>query len=151
MQNLSINTHDYDSQLRENYKKFIIDDNLNLIKPIGFKETLHEIYLKITEIPIQPFTNNAIITINYIFKDRKNNYDITNDINFEDLLARTWRFLKYYEDNALYIFLEQLSEILTNGKCAQGRVARIFQFYSNHMRTKDYIYKKCQKNNIYTN
>ena len=145
MQNLSINTHDYDSKLREDYKKFIIDDDLNLIKPLDFKETLDEIYLKITQIPIQPFTNNAIITINYIFKDRKNNYDITNDINFEDLLTRTWRFLKYYEDNALYIFLEQLSEILTSGKCAQGRVVRIFQFYSNHMETKDYIYKKCKK------
>jgi len=146
MEKISINTHDYDNKLKEKYKIFIHDDDLNLIKPLNFKDTLNEIYLKITKIPMQTFSNNAIITINYVFKDRDNNLDITNDINFEDLLSRTWRFVKNYEENALYIFFEQLSEIFTNGRCAQGRVARIFQFYSYHMETKDNIYKKYIKN-----
>ena len=143
--NISIDTHAYDTQIKDLYKNYIKDDKENLIQPKNFKITLTEIYNVIISFPYDNILHNALQTLNLIASDIKNNYDNLNNINFEELLPHTWRFIKYYDRTGIYLFLEQLSEIITNGPCAQGRVTRVFQFYSSHMDSKDNIYKKCIK------
>ena len=137
-------THYYDSKLKDKYIQYKHDDIMNLQQPIDFVNTLNEIYKKITNLPMKTYTNDAIYTLHLVNKDRINNYDFTNEINFEDLLPRTWRFVEKYNNSAIDIFIEQLSDIILNGRCAQGRVSRIIQFYFNHMESRDEIYQLCK-------
>ena len=139
---LTNNTHDYDNQLKIRYKELREIDKINLIEPDTFDNTIQEIYKDIRKKKYSIILENALKSL-YLFNyDRKNNYDSINDINIEILLPLTWRFIKHYDDSGKILFYEQLSEIITNGSCPQGRVTRIFQFYSNHIESKDEIYCK---------
>lgn len=134
----SINTHDYDTLLKDKYKHYVKIDDEELELPIYFEDI-------ITEIKENTNNKNAIRSCDLMLKDRKNNYDDKNEINVEDLLPRTWRFIKHYDDLAKECFYEQLGDISLKGSCSQGRITRIFQFYNNHMETKDEIYERCKK------
>lgn len=138
---ISIDTHSYDYKFKDIYKNLLKIDNYNLSKPKDLKTTLDEIYTRITSLPPENHTNHAIRSIKLIYYDQLNNIDITNNIDLSDLLTRAWRFIKYYEDSSFQIFVEQLSEIYSQGSCPQGRVIRILQFYRFHIEEKDKFYK----------
>lgn len=146
--NTSTNTHDYDGLLKDPYRKYIIDDDDELESAISFEETLNEIDLFVTKMDnSNEHKASVLTTIALLRRDRGQNYDDRNDINIEDLLPRTWRFIKYYDELGIQCFLEQMIEISTSGPCAQGRIARVFQFYEYHMIEKDEIYDNCRLNN----
>ena len=87
----------------------------------------------------------AMKTLQLILYQPQGNYDPINKISVEDILPRVYRFLEHYDDDGWEIFIEQLSDIYTSGSCSQGRVTRIFQFYSYHLLEEDEIYQKCLK------
>jgi len=136
---ISNQTHDYDSRLEQPYQHFVEIDNQYLIEPQPFEQVINEI--------IQYITNRTVFdTINLIVNNQSGNYDERNKINVQDLLVRTWRFVKLYDKSGIECFLEQLSDISQQGSCSQGRVTRIYQFYEFHMsHPGDDIFKKCMR------
>lgn len=127
---MSINTHYYDGQLRDIYAKLIAKDTSI---PPSYQNTLDEIW----QVAKNLFTNDADLkkikeVLRVVHLGSKSNYDPRNDINFEDLLPRTWVHVKKYDPAEQYMFFEQLTDIL-GGKCAQGRTTRIMQFYVMQM------------------
>ena len=145
MNNLSCDTHDYDTFLNDKYENFRDLDDCFLIEPMKFEECVGEIKNRLLfDEEIDKFINkeikdNCFKVLDLVLNDRKQNIDNTNKIDFEDLLPRVWRFIQHYEAQCMRVFFEQLSEIL-NGTCAQGRTTRIFQFYSIHMNDKDELF-----------
>ena len=142
---ISINTHHYDKIIGPIYKNYFELDNELLQEPISFVNTVAEIRAEIKKGPnnsIKAFANKAI---NVIDSNNNKNYDDLNEIHVHDLLGRTWRFIREYDDDSRGFFIEQLAEIITGGSCSQGRTTRIFQFYEFHMREKDKIFNKCKK------
>lgn len=139
----SINTHDYDGSLTEEYQKYLEIDNEKLKKPMSFQKTIEKILNESKKLEDNTLRRNVNKSCNLMLKDRQNNYDNINKINVEDLLPRTWRFISFYDDFAKECFFEQLADIITSGSCSQGRVTRVYQFYNNHMETQDEIYQKC--------
>ncbi len=139
-----LNTHNYDKKLKNIYKQLKNDDELHLIQPVSFENTIKEIVLKIAPNRnlCKTIIRNIIKSLYLMKVDTNNNYDNENDIHVEDILPRVWRFVQNYDESTLDTFWEQISEISTNGPCAQGRTTRLFQFYFIHMDSKDYIYKK---------
>ena len=145
MDNLSCNTHDYDSFLKEKYENLKIIDDCFLNEPMEFEDCILDIKNKLTfdqelrNLMNDNLINNCFKVLDLVLSDRKSNFDDSNKINFEELLPRVWRFINLYENQCIVVFFEQLSEIL-NGTCAQGRTTRIFQFYSIHMNDKDELF-----------
>ena len=138
------NTHDYDKYIGDIYHNLLEIDNQNLKKSLTFDQTINEINNSIETIALTNtylMCKNVLILIKY---DVSNNYDDINDINVEDILPRTWRFIKHYDETGKQLFYEQLADIW-NGPCSQGRVTRIFQFYISHLDISDPIYNKCLK------
>ena len=126
----SINTHDYDTKLthiikttpnvtENEYKLFI--KSLTELNDYINKDKILDINLKI----------NAQKTIHLIANDRKNNFDEKNHINLEILFPIIWTKIKDLNDISIYkLYIEQISDIYTNGQCSQGRTTRILQFYN---------------------
>ena len=145
MNNLSCNTHDYDTFLNEKFDNYKLLDDCFLISPMEFKECVLEIKNRlefdedINKYISYEIKKNCFKVLDLVLDDRKKNIDEKNKISFEDLLPRVWRFIQYYEPQCIGVFFEQLSEIL-NGSCPQGRTTRIFQFYSIHMNDKDELF-----------
>lgn len=135
-------THFYDYKLKDDYNNFLNTDKKYLIQPINFDKTLEEILNKIKTFPMNNTTITAFKSLVLFNNDRINNYDKSNEIKLEQLLPLTWRFVKNYDRSGFYLFIEQLADIFINGKCAQGRNIRIYQFYHQHMVLRDDIYKK---------
>ena len=137
--------HYYDTKLKEEYKRLVNIDNCFLCPPMSFDDTIIDIQNRLNldynmnKLLDEDTINKAKTVLDLVVKDRINNYDILNDIHFEDLLPRVWRFLKNYDSEGLVIFYEQLKEI-TSGSFPQGRTTRIFQFYNIHMNNKDEIF-----------
>lgn len=146
---ITTNTHDYDTRIKPLYKQYIEEDDELLIEPISFEETIKEIKEEINKCTLDLIKGHALNTINIIERDNgipnSQNYDNLNDIYIEDLLRRTWRFIKHYCDDSRGFFIEQLADITTSGSCSQGRITRVYQFYSFHMMQKDEIFNKCKK------
>lgn len=137
--NITLNTHDYDRYIGDIYHNLKEIDNKNLLKPSKFKDTLDDIELQIETLkPLETYIlcKNVLILLRY---DISNNYDSLNNISVEDILPRTWRFVKNYDNSGKNIFYEQLADIW-NGPCPQGRVSRIFQFYINHINESDPLF-----------
>ena len=146
MDNLSFNTHDYDESLKLTYYELKKRDIDELIQPNkNFDETINEIYNYIRTLKFNKLNKDAIDAILLLKNDNSNNYDNLNDIHVEDLLPRVWRFVKDYDYSGKEIFIEQLSEILNNGPCPQGRTTRLFQFYIQHMDSDDKFFKMSKK------
>ena len=126
----SINTHDYDTKLTKimktnqnvtenEYKLFI--KSLTELNDYINKDKILDINLKI----------NAQKTIHLIANDRKNNFDEKNHINLEILFPIIWTKIKDLNNISIYkLYIEQISDIYTNGQCSQGRTTRILQFYN---------------------
>ena len=126
----TLDTHDYDTRLTQ------IITTRQLITENEFK-----IFVKcLTE--INDFLNqdkflkvdskiNAQKTIHLLANDRKNNYDDKNKIHVELLLPIIWNKVNSYNELTIYdIFVEQLSDIIISGPCAQGRTTRLIQLLS---------------------
>ena len=138
-------THHYDGNIKLLYKSLVEIDNVELNNNVSFNNALNEIFTK-----VESFENGTIDKVYckntlYLFEnDTQNNYDVTNDIHLEDILTRTWRFVRISDIDILQLFLEQLADVY-NGSCPQGRITRIFQFYRLFMENKDKIYDQCRK------
>lgn len=143
---LSLDTHDYDKSIKNTYSELKKKDIKELIQPsLNFNETLNEIYNYIRTLKYNNLNKNAINAILLIKRDTLNNFDKINNIYVDDILPRVWRFIKKYDSTGIDIFIEQLSEIFTNGSCPQGRTTRLFQFYIQHMDKDDFFFKMFKK------
>ena len=143
---LSNQTHDYDTKLEIPYREYLELDNKELIEPEPFEQVIEEIKQCILSLDRNRYKKHMLGTINLLLGENSGNYDDKNKINVRDLLPRTWRFVKLYDNSGLECFLEQLADITSSGPCSQGRVTRIFQFYEFHMLIhSDEIYNKCLK------
>ena len=128
MDNISINTHDYDSRLskilttKHEISKQEFDIFISTLKEINNflnQDKSINIQLKI----------NAQKTIHLLANDRKNNYDDLNKIHTELLLPLVWTKIKEFDELSIYdSFVEQLSDIIVSGPCSQGRTTRLLQF-----------------------
>lgn len=128
MDRITLNTHDYDTKLISliNTSKNISNKEYDL-----FINSLKEInnYINNDKIIDIKLKINAQKTIHLLANDRKNNYDNKNKINTEILLPLIWKNIKKFNEKTLYkLFIEQLSDIITYGKCSQGRTTRLMQF-----------------------
>ena len=141
------NTHYYDGKIGNIYNILKDDDNLELINNISFNTCLNEMLSSLDEFNDTEIDKGLCKNTLFLFEnDKKNNYDDINKIHLDDILPRTWKFIKHYERDTKLLFFEQIADIY-NGPCAQGKIIRLFQFYQIHMDNKDNIYNKCKKNN----
>ena len=141
----NIDTHYYDGMIGNIYKELVITDDKELVNNLTFNECLNEIMSSLDNYKEDEIDKPICKNVLFLFQnDLDNNYDDTNDIKLEDILVRTWRFIKHYEKDALLLFLEQIGDIYY-GPCPQGRVTRLFQFYQYHINNKDRIYNICKK------
>jgi len=129
---MQVNTHFYDTKLKELYQHMLELDNKALQKPLPLKVTVAEIRSSAHDCDRGKL--NRVLSM--LESNDINNYDPANNIHVHDLLPRVWRFVKNYEDTARAGFYEQLIDILS-GSCSQGRTTRLIQFYTGHMTTKD--------------
>jgi len=144
MSKINNDTHKYDNIIGPLYRIYVSTDNNELETPESIVSVINQIKLKIFAIKNEKLSCDALRAIKLIATDTYSNYDIKNNIQTQDILTRTWRFIKHYDNNGIECFIEQLADIM-NGSCSQGRTTRIFQFYEYHMITKDDIYQKVKK------
>src|SRR4029079_4159172 len=129
---ISVNTHNYDGELGKIYHELKIYDDNNLIPPLEWNLVINEIEIKLEEyLNRNPSDQNVKKWWEVLKSDDKNNYDDANKIHIHELLCRLWRFVRHYDEGALNIFFEQISDI-SNGSCSQGRSTRLAQFYTVH-------------------
>jgi hypothetical protein len=129
-------THFYDGKLIDIYKEYVkIDDELLKSISDDFDSTMDEII----KIGNEELTKKYLRNFNHITKtlisskNTKENYDKSNDIKFEDIICRVWKFYKFLSSSDRFILLEQISDI-ANGKCPPGRAGpRLFQLYELNM------------------
>ena len=140
---LILQTHSYDKKIGTLYKNYKEVDKQYLKHPLSFEECIDDIFDHAKMIIDDARYKNVLRTLELLLSDSHNNYDNLNKIHVHDLLPRTWRFIRLYDLNAILVFLEQLSDIVTSGSCSQGRTTRILQFYEFHITTKDTIYQQC--------
>lgn len=141
----NIDTHYYDGTIGPIYKDLCKIDDSELDNYLNFNDCLNEIMSSLDKYSDNEIDKVICKNVLYLLQhDTDNNYDSENDIYVDDILVRTWRFIKHYEKETLLIFLEQLGDIYY-GPCPQGRVTRIFQFYQYHINNKDRIYNIYKK------
>ena len=140
MRKISINTHAYDKIIGPLYKKYLETDSQELNKPPDFNTTVSEIRKYINVMANNKMKPYALRMLNLLVNNKNGNYDPKNQIHVNDLLPRTWRFIRHYEKDGIECFIEQIADI-SKGSCSQGRTTRIFQFYEYHMLLKGEIYK----------
>lgn len=121
MSNISLDTHFYDSKLKEHVvaimEKFTSDSS--------FEQTLLEITTMVANGSYNR-KNEIMRTIN-IFR-QSGNYDDTNNVSVDDILPRLWKVVKTWDDSAKNVFFEQLADV-NNGACSQGRCTRLLQLF----------------------
>jgi len=133
-------THFYDGKIKENYKKLVEYDNAVIVPEIpipDFPTTIAEICSSIDKIQgkykykiSEKQRVNIFRSIRLIEKNKdKSNYDSKNDIHVNDILPRVWRFIRKNKEDAMNLFIEQVSDIVNRGPCAQGRTTRLYQLY----------------------
>ena len=132
-------THFYDGKIKENYKKLVEYDNAVIVPEIpipDFSTTIAEIYSSINKQGNHKYKIsdkqrvNTIRSIRLMEKIKdKSNYDSKNDIHVKDILPRVWRFIRKNKEDSMNLFIEQVSDIVNRGPCAQGRTTRLYQLY----------------------
>lgn len=134
MNKLSLNTHDYDGKWKDQYnilKTLYFSDDLP-----SFPETIQEIRNDITTFNygnFQSFKKNVIRCLQlFVNGSNKENVDRSNEVIVEDVLRMVWNKVKTFDNDCRFIFYEQLSDIATNGSCAEGRTTRLMQFLDLH-------------------
>ena len=130
MDNTTLETHDYDTRLT---KVITTKKNVSEKEFKTFIKCLTEINNFLNQdrsLKVQSKIN-AQKTIHLLANDRKNNYDDRNKIHTELLLPIIWNRVKKYNELTIYdIFVEQMSDIIISGPCAQGRTTRLIQLLS---------------------
>jgi len=126
MSRLSLNTHDYDGKLKHEHP--------TSFSPTEFQQTLQDIRTDIqtnAQTILSAHINlSAIhIAINLIERDKRGNFDHTNNLHAEHVLIVAWQNVKTFDLDGRLIFFEQLADITTQGSCSQGRTTRLMQFY----------------------
>ena len=109
-----LNTHTYDGKLANKYSILIKKDIDRKQLPL-FTVVLQQIENKTPKaIPL----NKVQKVRKLVLRDRKANIDTLNNINFEELLCRTWRLITRItiDKSIIHGFYEQFIGIL-NGSC----------------------------------
>jgi hypothetical protein len=123
-----LNTHYYDTQLRDQYKQLVEIQN----KDTDFLQISWTIDMLYTELYTSLDKLNMDIHVREMLdllkRDTRSNYDPLNDIHSIDILTRTWYYVRKMPVEDQKPLFEQIGEI-KNGTCAQGRTTRIFQIY----------------------
>jgi hypothetical protein len=123
-----LNTHYYDTQLRDQYKRLSERQNKTtdfLSIPWTVDMLFSEIYSSLDKLNMD---NNVRQMLDLLKRDNRSNYDQLNDIHTLDILTRTWYYVRKLPIEDQKMLFEQIGEI-KNGTCAQGRTTRIFQIY----------------------
>jgi len=111
------NVHQFDGTLNNNYSKLVEIDNSHLQNNLEYLQCLDE---------ISKLDKEVSDIINQIRTTPDMNLDLSNNINFTDILPRVWKFYRLQDDKC--VFFEQILDMKT-GLCAQGRTTRMFQLY----------------------
>jgi len=128
----SLNVHEYDGKLKY-YHDLVIIDNNELILDVNYETSINEIKEQAKDILGQNNYKILLHVSDVITKSPNGNHDSSNNISFEDLLPRVWRFYRISPKEMKEIFFEQFSDIV-KGFCAQGRSGgRLIQLYEMWM------------------
>jgi len=126
--NKTVNTHTYDGKLRN-----IVSQHADLLRKthsvcVSVKKDTLEKLKQVIEEHNTPYTSGAVRALNLIIGDcgKEPNYDSSNDLWAEDLL---YLINQKITDDVVPTLAEQLSDIVTSGKCPPGRTTRIWQVY----------------------
>jgi hypothetical protein len=121
--------HDWDGKLSEIYIDATKIDDSYLTTPSSYTQCIDEIIddsKRIADKKIQQIITKVINTIKL---SSSGNHDNTNNIHFEDVLPRVWKFYRLMPDSDKSVFYEQVFDMHT-GMCPQGRAgARLLQLY----------------------
>jgi hypothetical protein len=121
--------HDWDGKLSDIYINAVNIDNKYLVTPLSYNDCIDEIIddsKRIGDKKIQRIVTDVIKTIK---TSSKGNHDGTNNVHFEDVLPRVWKFYRLMPDSDKSVFYEQVFDMHT-GMCPQGRAgARLLQLY----------------------
>jgi hypothetical protein len=123
-----LNTHYYDTQLRDQYKRLSERQNNNtdfLSIPWTIDMVFGEMYSSLDKLNMD---NTVRQMLDLLKRDNSSNYDQLNDIHTIDILTRTWYYVRKLPIEDHKMLFEQIGEI-KNGTCAQGRTTRLFQIY----------------------
>ena len=134
MDNLSLNTHDYDGKWLENYIK--IKNSYKDKDIMSFDETITDIEKELSNF-CGKIKDNLLVQFNSyhphiircitLLKSKQGNNDSANKVSVEDILPYVWTNIKQFDPDGQFVFYEQLSDIITSGSCPQGRTTRLFQ------------------------
>lgn len=106
-----LQTHSYDGNWKDEMNKIFVKDG-------DIEFDIDEVRTEIEE--IQPELKPQLLMI----KD----YDLKNEVDACEILARVWRKAKKEEEYDL--LFEQILDV-GNGSCAQGQTTRLFQVLSS--------------------
>jgi hypothetical protein len=129
-----LNTHYYDSMLKEQYKELtIIQDSTTDFLQIPWTKDLlfNEIEESLDKQPGSSRSKQSTINMLNLLKkdgDGHANYDPLNNIHTIDILTRTWYYIRKMSTVDQSHFFTQIQEI-NDGSCPQGRTTRLFQIY----------------------
>ena len=129
-----LNTHYYDSMLKEQYKELTIlqDSNTDFLQIPWTKDLVFgEIEASLDKHPGTPRSKESTRNMLNLLKrdgDGRANYDPLNHIHTIDILTRTWYYIRKMSSEDQSHFFTQIQEI-NDGSCPQGRTTRLFQIY----------------------
>jgi len=123
----STNTHDYDSHVKVYYKELVEKYNAYSNKEL---RTLEETKNEIMAVLQNPkYAKNKIAALNSLslIINSHSSLDTCDNIDAKELLVMVWSILCKFKIDELDYFVEQLSDIITRGRCVQGQTKRLMQ------------------------
>lgn len=126
-----MSVHNFDGKLSDLYQSLVIIDDNYLKTELTYDQTLNEIIENSNNITNKIIQKIILNVINKIKSSSSNNFDTSNNVHFEDLIVRLWKFYRLVPNQDKAVFYEQLFDMRT-GLCPQGRSgARLIQLYTS--------------------
>lgn len=129
-----------------NYKNAYIElnkhDELYLIAPLSLENTLKEI-IKDTEIinETKNFDFSAVLAI-LLKIEHLNPIDNHNGFKIQEILTKTWRFVKHYNITNKLLFYDTLASLSQQINNPTLIASTLVMFYIPHIKNMDNIYHK---------
>jgi hypothetical protein len=129
-----LNTHFYDSTIKQVYDELVLQDNL--MDPLLPSEPLSKEAFSafVTEVSAEiaqnfgdiPISRSAQKALHLFLQDDGNNVN-GNGLDVKEIFPRVWAQVRALNlQNSLYI-IEQLADIVDSGPCSNGRINRLVQ------------------------
>ena len=125
----TVNTHTYDGKLKDAVKLHAnLLQETHVIDISIKKDVLEKLKHMIEKCDASGYIPGAVRALNLIISncEQEPNYDSSNDLWAEDLL---YLIDQKINDDIIPTLAEQLSDIVTSGKCPPGRTTRLWQVY----------------------